>query len=137
MNPPDCPDHGRLVLELAFGRLDDVHAAEAESVRSSCPVCSAWWNDVFSGGEAATIDAAVSTAFESFEPARPRSPVWLAAAAAAITIGGAVVWYTMSPDPPTTRDLVQKVFEGVHTPDHDVNGDGITDASDLATLLSR
>ena len=60
--------------------------------------------------------------------------MWIAAAAAAfvIVLGGGLLWYTTSPIPPTIgpAEFVQNVFEGTGT-DHDLNGDGTIDASDL------
>jgi hypothetical protein len=129
MRLPDCPDHGRLVLDLAQGRLDDRAAVEAEAVRSSCQRCSQWWTEQLEGTLAVSIDAAVDRALREFRPARRRLPAWLpAAAAAALVAGAAVLWYGgdgVTPDAPIQEALVQESF------DSDLNGDGRVDASDM------
>jgi hypothetical protein len=94
MYSPNCPDHGRLVLDLALGRLDDPAALEAEVVSESCPVCRAWWQEQFEGVAAEVVDEAVATAFGDLQlPGRRRGYRWMAAAAAVImTLGVGTIW---------------------------------------------
>lgn len=129
MRLPDCPDHERLVLDLAQGRLDDRASAEAESVRSTCPVCAGWWREELEGELAASLEATIETAIEGFRPSRRRLPVWMpAAAAAALAVGAAAVWYSgeqVTLDDSNRGALVQESF------DSDVNGDGMIDTTDL------
>ncbi len=129
MRLPDCPDHGRLVLDLAQGRLDDRASAAAESVLASCPVCAGWWREELEGELAASLDATVATAFGHFRPARRRVPVWMpAAAAATLAVGAVALWYgghNVALEDPNRGALVQESF------DSDLNGDGTIDTSDL------
>jgi len=129
MRTPDCPDHGRLVLDLAQGQLDEICAAQAEAIRSSCPVCSAWWHAELEGELAVSLDGVVAQAFDQFQPARRRLPAWMpAAAAAALAVGAGALWYgpgnvpVMETAHPT---LAQESFDG------DLDGNGTIDASDL------
>lgn len=94
MISPNCPDHGRLVLDLALGRLDDAAAAEAESISESCPTCRAWWNEQFEGEAADVVDAAVAVALTDLRlPERRRSRGWIAAAAAIVmAFGVGTLW---------------------------------------------
>ena len=94
MNSPNCPDHGRLVLDLALGRLDDAAAFEAESISESCPVCREWWREQFSSDAAAVVDEAVAVTFSDLQlPARRRGYGWMAAAAAVVmTLGVGTIW---------------------------------------------
>lgn len=94
MNSPNCPDHGRLVLDLALGRLDDAAAIEAESISESCPICRAWWREQFESEAAAVVDAAVAATFSDLQlPERRRGYGWMAAAAAVImTLGVGSLW---------------------------------------------
>lgn len=79
---PACPEHDRLVLELARGRLDGDRATAAERVRRECPACRSWWQDFLAGEQAAVVDSAVAEAFAGFEaPRRSHPQRWLAAAA--------------------------------------------------------
>jgi hypothetical protein len=96
MNAPDCPDHGRLALDLALGRLDDDAALEADEVRSSCPVCGGWWGAQFDGDTVAAVDHAVEAGLSDLElPARRPSGGWLAAAAVAVmAVGVATLWFS-------------------------------------------
>ena len=105
MISPHCPDHGRLVLDLALGRLDDDAAAEAESISESCPVCRVWWQEQFEGGVAEVVDDAVAAAFTDLElPVRRRSHGWMAAAAAVVmALGVGAIWVSQSA---TTMDEV-------------------------------
>ena len=98
MISPNCPNHGRLVLELALGRLDDDAAAEAESISESCPVCRAWWQEQFEGGAAEVVDDSVATAFTDLQlPARRRSHGWMAVAAAVVmALGVGTIWVSQS-----------------------------------------
>ena len=98
MISPNCPDHGRLVLDLALGRLDDDAAAEAESISESCPVCRAWWQEQFEGGVAEVVDDAVSAALTDLElPVRRRSHGWMAAAAAVVmALGVGAIWVSQN-----------------------------------------
>lgn len=88
MKVPTCPDHGKRMLDLACGRLDDADAMEAELVRESCPHCGAWWSTAFPDDATSRVDAAVEQAFAEFSPAAGRRRAWLAAAAVAVlTVG--------------------------------------------------
>ena len=100
---PRCPEHGRLALDLARGRLSLDRAAGAEQTRRDCSVCHAWWQDHLVDGREA-VESEVGEAFASFEaprsvrarsgPARPgRVRYWLAAAAAffALIVGLSVL----------------------------------------------
>lgn len=94
MISPNCPDHGRLVLDLALGRLDDAAAMEAESISESCPICRAWWREQFESETAAVVDEAVAAGFSDLRlPERRRGHRWMAAAAAVImTLGVGSLW---------------------------------------------
>lgn len=98
MIPPNCPDHGRLVLDLAQGRLDDEAAAEAESISESCPICRAWWQDEFEGGDVDVVDEAVAATFSDLQlPKRRRNHRWVAAAAAVVmALGVGSLWVTQN-----------------------------------------
>jgi len=89
---PRCPEHGRTVLDLALGRLDDEAAFRAEEVLRSCDVCSGWWQAHLEGDAATVLNGAVSEAWAAFSaPRRRRLRPWLAAAAAAV-LGLTVYW---------------------------------------------
>jgi len=90
---PTCPDHGRLVLDLALGRLDDPAAERAEAIRCSCPCCAAWWSDNLEGEQGLTVEREVAAVFARFAaPRRRHLAPWLAAAAAALlALGGLLV----------------------------------------------
>jgi len=94
MNSPNCPDHGRLVLDLALGRLDDAAVFEAETISESCPVCREWWREQFCGDVAAVVDEAVAVTFSDLQlPRRRRVYGWMAAAAAVVmTLGVGTIW---------------------------------------------
>ena len=94
MNSPNCPDHARLVLDLALGRLDDAAAIEAEGISESCPVCREWWQEQFDSDAAAVVDEAVAATFSDLQlPALRRGYGWMAAAAAAVmTLGVGALW---------------------------------------------
>lgn len=98
MIAPNCPDHERLVLDLALGRLDDEAALEAENVSESCPVCRAWWQAQFEGEMAEVVDDAVAAAITNLElPVRRRSRGWLAAAAVAVmALGVGSLWVSQA-----------------------------------------
>ncbi len=126
MRIPNCPDHGREVLDLALGRLDDRAAVEAESVRATCPVCSAWWQEELEGDVAHRLDHSIESAFESFLPARQRRSVWMpVAAAAALAVGSGLVWYGNGNPNDSHQTIAQESFDG----DHD--GNGLIDPSDF------
>ena len=131
MRIPTCPEHGRLVLDLALGRLDDQAAAEAESVRTSCPECAAWWRAELEGELAHRFDHSIETAFESFSPARRRRPAWMpVAAAAALAVGGGLLWYASGTiDEAHLQTLSQESFDG------DLDSNGVVDPSDLGFTL--
>ena len=99
MISPNCPEHARLVLDLALGRLDDGSAAEAEVARENCPVCRTWWRTEFGGGQTALVDDAVASVFDDLElPDRRRGHGRLALAAAAVmALGAATLWLVQSP----------------------------------------
>lgn len=131
MHAPDCPDHGRLVLDLALGRLDDRTAIEAEAVRRECPSCAAWWRSELEAASV-TVDQAVGAVFAAFEPpARSRAARWLpVAAAAALAVGAGVFWYQGSALRPLgsatpAGPLAQESFEG------DRDGDGVVGLDDV------
>ena len=140
MDAPECPEHGTLVLDLASGVLGDRAASEGEAARESCPVCRAWWVERLAGEGATAVDAAVSAAIDGFTaPRSRRTRAWIATAATAVAaIGAGLVWYAASP--PTSRttpeQVVRGVFDGVTAPSHDLNNDGVTDASDLILILA-
>jgi len=95
MHAPDCPNHGRFVLDLALGRLDDRSAVEAEAVLLSCPSCAGWWRTELEAAAAVTVDQAVGSVFADFQPpSRSRVARWLpVAAAVALAAGAGVLWY--------------------------------------------
>jgi hypothetical protein len=101
MNSPNCPEHGRLVLDLALGRLDDDNAVLAEETLATCPVCRDWWQTQFEGEDAALVDEAVASVFDELQlPVRRRSHGWMAVAAAAVlTIGIGALWMVRDPLP--------------------------------------
>lgn len=109
---PNCPTHDRLVLDLALGRLDDETADTAESVRRSCPVCSAWWSRQFDSADAERVDRAVASVFAGIElPRWRRRRGWMAVAAVMVmTLGAAALWTQRSPlgpvDPPPVSEHV-------------------------------
>ena len=132
MRAPACPDHGRLVLDLALGRLDDRPALEAEAARVECPHCAAWWRSELEGAAAAAVERAVSSAFTAFEPpAARRVARWLpVAAAATVAAGAGLVWYrhgaVRAPEPSSGPSTVaQETFES------DRDGDGVVGIEDL------
>jgi hypothetical protein len=85
MDCPRCPDHGRKVLDLALGRLDDEDGVRAEKILRSCDVCSGWWQAHLEGDAASVVDSAVGEAWAGFSaPRRRRLRPWLAAAAAVV-----------------------------------------------------
>ena len=136
MRAPTCPDHGRLVLNLALGRLDDRSAAEAEAVRLSCPSCAGWWRSELEAAAAVAVDQAVGSVFAAFQPAaRSRATRWLpVAAAAALAAGAALLWYqhgamqtSVATAPP--GPLAQESFEG------DRDGNGVVGLEDLGLAV--
>jgi hypothetical protein len=137
MNFPACPDHGRTVLDLARGRLDDVRAVEAEQVLESCPLCRAWWRENLEGTAADLVDEAVEQSFAAFQPPRRRRiAVWMPAAAAVLLmVGAGLLWNSGEPDPVSADqfigngELVRESFDG------DTDGDGVVGISDLGFVL--
>jgi hypothetical protein len=101
MIPPNCPDHQRLVLDLALGRLDDEAAIAAESIGESCPVCRAWWQEQFDGGAAEVVDDAVAAGFTDLKlPRRRSNRGWMAAAAAVVmALGVGTIWVSQKHAP--------------------------------------
>ena len=136
MRTPPCPDHGRLVLDLALGRLDDRSTVEAEAARVECPRCAAWWRSELEGATAAAVEQAVGSTFAAFEPpVRSRVARWLpVAAAATLAAGAGLVWYqhgaVQSPAPTTGPSTVaQESFES------DRDGDGVVGLDDLGLAV--
>ena len=132
MHAPACPDHGRLVLDLALGRLDDRTAVEAEAVRLACPACAGWWRSELEGAAASAVDQAVASTFAAFQPpAARRTARWLpVAAAAALAAGAGLLWYqhgAVSPPGSTTAPgpLAHESFDG------DRDGDGVVGLDDI------
>lgn len=101
MNSPNCPEHDRLVLDLALGRLDDDNAVLAEEALASCPVCRDWWRTQFEGEDSTLVDEAVASVFDDLQlPVRRRRHGWMAVAAAAVmTIGVGALWMAHNPLP--------------------------------------
>lgn len=107
MLAPNCPDHGRLALDLALGRLDDDGAARAEEIVDTCPVCRDWWQTRLGGSEAAGLDRAVAEVFDDLRlPARRRGHGWMAVAAAVVvTLGASVLWLARDTGPVLTEPV--------------------------------
>jgi len=107
---PTCPDHHDLALDLAQGRLDDAAAAEAESIRRTCPVCRGWWGEHLEGQATAAVDQAVTAALDRLDlPRRHSHRGWLAAAAALVmALGAGGLWLAQRPQSatPTAVDRV-------------------------------
>ena len=99
MRSPSCPEHDRLVLDLALGRLDDGPAAEAEAVRDTCPVCRTWWQTELGAEQTALIDDAVASVFDDLRlPNSRRGHGRMALAAAAVmALGAATLWLAQNP----------------------------------------
>jgi hypothetical protein len=99
MLTPNCPDHERLVLDLALGRLDDTDAARAEDVRTTCPTCRTWWAAQFDSDACEQVDGAVAAVFDGLElPRRQTSRQWMGLAAALVMAAGATaLWLTHEP----------------------------------------
>jgi hypothetical protein len=110
MISPNCPEHGRLVRDLALGRLENDAALDAEVVRSTCGVCRRWWQEQFEGSTAEVVDDAVAAAFTELQlPSRRRSHGWWAIAAVAVmTAGVATLWLGRAPTP-ADRATVDRV----------------------------
>jgi len=133
MRVPDCPDHSRLVLDLALGRLEDEAAVEAEAARVSCAVCSAWWRSELEGGSAARLDSVLESAFAAFVPPARRSVArWLPAAAAATLVAGTgLLWYSHRQAPPPAVDQESPSVVALENFDGDRDGDGTVGIEDL------
>jgi hypothetical protein len=132
MRAPHCPDHGRLVLDLALGRLEDGPAAQAERIRGACPVCSAWWQTELEGPAATELDAVLESSFASFAPpARRRVARWLpVAAAATLAAGAGLLWHH---EHRVQRAVMTHATQGsaaVETFDGDRDGNGVVDVAD-------
>ena len=130
MRAPDCPTHGRLVLDLALGRLDDGPAAEAERVLRDCPACAAWWHATFEGADAERLDEVLTATFAAFEPSSRRVARWLpVAAAAALAVTAGVVYEVVQHQTervqPSQSAVVLETFDG------DRDGNGRVDMNDL------
>ncbi len=142
MRPSSCPAHGRLVEQLALGLLDDAASARAEDALATCPHCSSWWGETFSGPAFAAVDDAVGVglAAASVPPRHRLARWWLAAAAALIlALAGTVTWNLSSAPaapPCCIATVAQEAFQPVPTNGSDVNQDGQVDASDLALALT-
>jgi len=120
MISPNCPDHGRLVLDLALGRLDDEAAGKAESVRESCPVCRAWWHEHFESDAAQAVDDVVAVTFSDLQlPARRRSHRLMAAAAAVVmAFGVGTLWVSLNS--PTVDEEIPARTVSIRTFDFEV-----------------
>jgi len=120
MNSPNCPAHGRLVLDLALGRLDDETAVVADEALASCPVCREWWQEKFETEDAAVVDKAVALVFSDLQlPVRRRNHGWMAVAAAAVmTIGVGTLW--MARDPLPVAPVVAESTVAMQTMDFEV-----------------
>lgn len=132
MRAPHCPNHGRLVLDLALGRLEDGPAAAAEEVRASCPICSAWWRAELEGPAATELDTVLqSTIAEFMPPARRRVARWLpVAAAATLAAAAGLFWHQHRAQPPVLTHADQKAVT-VESFDGDRDGNGVVDIADL------
>jgi hypothetical protein len=134
---PNCPEHGRLVLDLARGRLDDVRASDAERVLDTCPVCSAWWSTHLEGHVADAVDQAVDRSFAAFSPPqRRRVSGWMPAAAAVLLLVGAGLLWSPGDRAPAPADHPTGSFDVARESfDGDIDGDGIVGVSDLGLRM--
>ena len=123
MIAPNCPDHGRTVLDLALGRLDDEAALQAEGLLDTCPVCRDWWQEQFGGEDVATVDAAVAEIFNGLElPTRRRSHGWMAVAAVAVmTLGVAGLWLARAPQ--SVQPVAPELTASIQTMDFEIPDD--------------
>ena len=132
MRAPHCPNHGRLVLDLALGRLEDGPAADAEHVRASCPVCSAWWRTELEGPATTALDTVLRSSIAAFQPpARRRVARWLpVAAAASLAAAAGLLWNQHRVQPPMLTHADQGTVT-VESFDGDRDGNGVVDIADL------
>lgn len=106
---PICPDHDRLMLDLALGKLEDRYADEAEATRHSCPTCRQWWESTLQGESAAELEAVVDQVFAEFQPPRTKDLLeWLPVVMAAVL--ALAVGLVLQSDAPGTHD------EGISAP---------------------
>jgi hypothetical protein len=134
MISPNCPEHGRLVLDLALGRLADDEAVRAEKVRYDCSVCRDWWREQFEGEDAALIDEAVASVFADLDlPTRRRKHGWLAVAAAAVmTVGVGALWMARDPQPVEPAAVEQSAaIQVINFEDPDLVPVVVTTSADL------
>lgn len=112
--PPQCPEHGRLVLDLLRGRLEDELAAAAEVARRDCAACHAWWERCFGSEDFAAVDAAAAEVFSRFGATRHRRPVrWIAAAAVflGLTLGVLALFFQGGSAPRTeSQEAAELIF---------------------------
>lgn len=132
-----CPDHGRLVVDLALGRLDSADSERADDVSRRCPDCSSWWRREI-GDASAAVDVGVAEAFAAFvPPVASRRPVWLRLAAVAVVVlACGLGWelrHASSGSQPTSSESL--IVVGQVGPIPDVNRDGRQDASDILAAL--
>jgi hypothetical protein len=115
MMNPNCPEHERLVLDLALGRLDDDDAARAEDVKDSCPVCREWWSTQFEGEAIDLVDDAIASVFEDVDlPRRRRSHGWMALAAAVVmSLGATALWMVQRPVAPAPNAIEPVIVERI------------------------
>jgi len=120
MIAPNCPDHDRLALDLALGRLDDEAAIEAESISESCPVCRAWWHEQFGGEAVEAVDHVVSVTFGDLQlPTRRHHHGWMAVAAALVmAVGGGTLW--VSQHATTTHNTAAARTASIQTLDFEI-----------------
>jgi hypothetical protein len=141
MRPPDCPGHGKLVLDLALGRLEGARALDAEAARIGCPSCGVWWSECLAGTEARLVDDAVEKAFVEFHApsGTARRAVVAAAAILVLAAGLGLLWLVQRGAPSTPRPTPGEVVEWLYAGDRgdatDLTGDGRVDAGDLAAAL--
>ena len=93
-----CPQHGDTVLHLATGLMDPSQAADAESIRTSCGHCAAWWKAELAPENYSDIDSSVEQAIRAFVPPQHRSTAGKGylVAAACLTLAAGIVF--LAPD---------------------------------------
>lgn len=139
MRPPNCSQHGSLMLDLARGRLTDESASNAEGIRRSCPTCAAWWTTHLSGPPVANMDSTVEAAFASFEEPRQRrlsdTFPWAVAAVLALAVS-----FVLRPEKAPNTDIADDAQEGnlvvQESFNTDRNSDGVVDLSDVSIVIS-
>lgn len=91
MTPPDCTDHGTLILEYVLGNLDDSESLQAETASTECASCRTWLEKQFSGPAFTKVEAAVSQSIQNTSlPNQQRHYGWLKVAAAIVVFAGGV-----------------------------------------------